>query len=48
MKEDIDDGLHALTDYFHAAIEGQERPEVLIRLWKQQMTIMIDLLENEK
>lgn len=42
----IDEGLKGLSDYFNAALEGEESKAALRRMWDQQMGIMFALLKN--
>lgn len=44
--ECIQEGLSGLTDYFEAALEGQESKAALRRMWDQQMRIINTLLKQ--
>ncbi len=44
--ECIDEGLKGLSDYFNAALEGEESKRALRRMWDQQMGILFALLKN--
>lgn len=45
--ECIKEGLSALSDYFNAAIRGDENKKALERMWNLQMDILSVLLKNE-
>lgn len=42
----IDEGLKGLSDYFNAALEGDESKAALRRMWDQQMGVLFVLLKN--
>lgn len=45
--ECINEGLKGLSDYFNAALEGEESKAALRRMWDQQIGILFVLLKKE-